>query len=1181
MIINKNRLIGRGIIIILITSSLFLIGTFQSTITTITGASGSYDEDFLTTTYMDGANTNVTGWGDGSLSNIKKKPTIIGSISSSLIGNALDIFIADHIAYVTDNLGSMKVINISDPTNPFILGTYTTPDIAASVFVEDQIAYIAAYEGDSPQYQNFFVVDVSNPKSPTHLGNCSTVSAAGDIARDVVVRNTTAFVANSGGGLCIIDLTDPANPSQIGSRDTAGTTTNLAIVEDYALLADGSNGLVIVDVTDPMYPSIVTTYSAGISSAINVVVQGDLAYVADFDNGVIIVDITDITAPTYVGSWSKSSVSDAAIYGDYLYVIDIVDGLSVVNVTDPFSPVFLNEITISGLLHSIVIEGIDAYIACQTGGLQVVRIADMIDPIFMGSHPSVGCRDVIIDEDIAYVADNNNDSLQILNVSNPYSPYQIGFFTFIDGPNNLFLVGDLLYVAIAVVSVGRLQILNISDPTKPTSEGYADTGGYAMGVYVEGDYAYVAAGNNGLEIYDVSNPTSPSHVATHNTYNTSCYAYDIEVKDNYAYVTDLALDLVIFDVSTPSSPSVTDFFYSGSGNSYEIALYGYYACIAHRFEGLQILNISDPTDVSLVSYYDTGEGTANQSLGIHADAGYAYVAAWTGGLIILDIGNPKHPTFVSHYDTPENTYDIDIHGDIAYLADFDGGLQIIEFRRTRERQFDSPCYAQSDIVHTASSSIITSATLTAVDNIPSSTTISYELSANGGSNWETITPGIEHIFSVPGYQLKWRAVLSTTDSSATPTISNISIYYTTLLDTPSLINPINNAITEDYTPTFTWSNVNGETNYLFQLDTTTSFATPLLNVTLPSSVNSYTPGSPLAVDTYYWRVAGIDSDGDIGMFSSYRTLYVIQDNNVPTIDSPSDVPYTLGQTGNTITWNPSDSNPDWYNVTLNAGLYDEDVWDGSSITIDLDGFAQGTYTFVCYVYDLDGNSASDSVDVIVSTDPPIIDDIADFPYEEGSTGNSITWHPSDGNPDYFTVTRNGVVIDDGPWGGGDIYIDIDGLEYGIYAYVCTVNDTDGQEASDTVVVTVTDSVTPVLNSPADVSYSMGATGNSITWTATDNNPGTYEILENGIIIDTDTWVSGLPIVISVDGLPVGTYTYTIIVSDEAGNFASDEVIVIVTAAVQEFIMLPGLFVVATILLATLCFIRRKLRFFEK
>ncbi|MHA1734897.1 MAG: zinc ribbon domain-containing protein [Candidatus Thorarchaeota archaeon] len=96
--------------------------------------------------------------------------------------------------------------------------------------------------------------------------------------------------------------------------------------------------------------------------------------------------------------------------------------------------------------------------------------------------------------------------------------------------------------------------------------------------------------------------------------------------------------------------------------------------------------------------------------------------------------------------------------------------------------------------------------------------------------------------------------------------------------------------------------------------------------------------------------------------------------------------------------------------------------------------------------------------------------------------------------------------------------------------------------------TAVDVTGPELNSPADVQYTFGTVGNSISWTATDDNPGTYEITRDGSTIDTGSWKSGSPITVSIDGLAVGSYVYVITVRDDAGNEARDSVTVTVIEA---------------------------------
>ncbi|MEX2721784.1 MAG: hypothetical protein Q6362_010300, partial [Candidatus Wukongarchaeota archaeon] len=96
------------------------------------------------------------------------------------------------------------------------------------------------------------------------------------------------------------------------------------------------------------------------------------------------------------------------------------------------------------------------------------------------------------------------------------------------------------------------------------------------------------------------------------------------------------------------------------------------------------------------------------------------------------------------------------------------------------------------------------------------------------------------------------------------------------------------------------------------------------------------------------------------------TVTVVRDDNNPTIDSPSDITYEVNTTGHSITWNPSDEYPLSYNVTRDGVLVFNRPWNGGSITINVDGLSPSTYEYTCTVYDVAGNSASDSVTVIVT-----------------------------------------------------------------------------------------------------------------------------------------------------------------------------------------------------------------------
>ncbi len=92
-----------------------------------------------------------------------------------------------------------------------------------------------------------------------------------------------------------------------------------------------------------------------------------------------------------------------------------------------------------------------------------------------------------------------------------------------------------------------------------------------------------------------------------------------------------------------------------------------------------------------------------------------------------------------------------------------------------------------------------------------------------------------------------------------------------------------------------------------------------------------------------------------------------------------------------------------------------------------------------------------------------------------------------------------------------------------------------------------DTTPPTINHPSDIEYVEGAAGHSITWSPYDDYPASYEVYQNGTLIESHGWPGG-SITIDTDGLSIGTYNYTIVVYDKSGNWAKDTVFVTVIEA---------------------------------
>jgi len=158
-----------------------------------------------------------------------------------------------------------------------------------------------------------------------------------------------------------------------------------------------------------------------------------------------------------------------------------------------------------------------------------------------------------------------------------------------------------------------------------------------------------------------------------------------------------------------------------------------------------------------------------------------------------------------------------------------------------------------------------------------------------------------------------------------------------------------------------------------------------------------------------------DYVGDQETSAETDWVEIFADVTPPAIIPPEDVEYEVGSTSNTLTWIASDEYPDTYEIFKDGVSFESGVWEsGIPITINVDGFAVGTYEFMITCDDSYDNIATDSVFVTVIEDddltPPTI-----VIYHDG--GNSEL------NPGIWIV-----VVQDLESGIDEVNISVDGDE---------------------------------------------------------------------------------------------------------------------------------------------------------
>jgi hypothetical protein len=183
--------------------------------------------------------------------------------------------------------------------------------------------------------------------------------------------------------------------------------------------------------------------------------------------------------------------------------------------------------------------------------------------------------------------------------------------------------------------------------------------------------------------------------------------------------------------------------------------------------------------------------------------------------------------------------------------------------------------------------------------------------------------------------IQYRVYLSTNDVNITPILKDVTITYNVLPDRPILNSPLNNSITNNSTPTFSWTFIDKDSlqqhDFQLQIDDNENFNSVDYDWgQINSNVSSFQPITNISDGKWFWRVRTRDSDGDWGQFSSFWTIIIDTKQPKSEISYPLDKSYY--KQIETIEGNATDP----FNGTaitrveiIIKRLFDNNYWNGS------------------------------------------------------------------------------------------------------------------------------------------------------------------------------------------------------------------------------------------------------------
>ena len=267
-------------------------------------------------------------------------------------------------AYESDTL---NIIDISDPDSPVIISQLTDStnlEGCEGITVIGNYAYITCTEA-----HRFIVVDISDPTNPSIIGNLHDAVQLNGVEGMDIVGKYAFCVCWYGDAVTVVDISDPTNPVVIDTLTDVATLRNpiyLKVRGNYAyvscrgsVIANTTGGLTILDVSDPTNISYVNRIGYDDDNLINypagLDVDGSYVYLAGTKaNTLLIIDVSDPANLSVTGSLTdNTNLADILIgekSGNHYYTSSHAShSFSIINVSDPTTPV----------LSTVVIDGYD------------------------------------------------------------------------------------------------------------------------------------------------------------------------------------------------------------------------------------------------------------------------------------------------------------------------------------------------------------------------------------------------------------------------------------------------------------------------------------------------------------------------------------------------------------------------------------------------------------------------------------------------------------------------------------------------------------------------------------------------------------------------------------------------------------------------------------------------------
>ena len=316
-----------------------------------------------------------------------RNTTFMGGFNTP--GSARNVVVSGKYAYVAEEQNGLRIIDISDPTNPIEVGYYDTPGTAHAVAVKNQYAYIA------DDVSGIRILDVSDPSLPVSVGVYDTQGEAYDL--EVKSNQDILYIADGSQGLKILNVADAGNPVSLGGVNTPGSAYELTVIGGYALIADSLGGMRTISVSNPANPIATGSFTTGLNAVgISYFEGANPLHAAAVVSNHLTNQLKFINwdNPTFL-TWETDFTTlqkPYGIYNDglYLYAAEASAGMRIIQASDYWhnNTHESGHYDTDGESKGVFVKDNYIYVADGTNGLVIVRNDIYIDDVVTLASPN-------------------------------------------------------------------------------------------------------------------------------------------------------------------------------------------------------------------------------------------------------------------------------------------------------------------------------------------------------------------------------------------------------------------------------------------------------------------------------------------------------------------------------------------------------------------------------------------------------------------------------------------------------------------------------------------------------------------------------------------------------------------------------------------------------------------------